>query len=299
MDETSDSLLKGQFDGVSGNWPSFAVIGLWVVIGLLSYLIVGNLATLFFLSLHGVSMQDLVSNQEEILFWHGSELLGGNAIGLAVGLGGVALLASWLDSSRPLKYLRITTCSPKDLGLSCLGFICLIPIVLGLGIVNEQIQLPEILQTMEEQQMVIVEWLSSGGGNFWLNLLLVALTPALFEELFFRGFLQRRAERATGVVGSILLTGILFGLFHLRLTQVLPLMVLGCYFAYLAWNTGSLLIPIVLHFLNNGLMLALSKWGHQSISDPETIPWILILTSGILFVISLVFIHGSHEKRQY
>ncbi|MCY4172428.1 MAG: type II CAAX endopeptidase family protein [Bacteroidetes bacterium] len=292
-------MLKDHFDGVSGNWPSFVVIGLWVICGFVVYLLAGNLVSLLLLGLHGVSMQDLVINQQQIIANYGSEFLGGNAIGLALGLGGVAILASWLDSSRPLKYLRITKCTPIDLGLSCLGYFGLVPIVLGAGILNEQVPLPEILQQMEEQQMVIVEWLTSGGGNFGLNLLLVAVTPAVFEEVFFRGFLQRRAERAMGIVGGILFTGILFGLFHLRLTQVIPLAVLGCYFAYLTWSTGSLLIPIILHFLNNGMMLAISKWGDQSIADPEVIPWLFVFTGGIVFIICIIFIHRNHEQRQH
>lgn len=292
-------MLKDHFDGVSGNWPSFVVIGLWVICGFVVYLLAGNLVSLILLGLHGVSMQDLVINQQQIIANYGSEFLGGNAIGLALGLGGVAILASWLDSSRPLKYLRITKCTPIDLGLSCLGYFGLVPIVLGAGILNEQVPLPEILQQMEEQQMVIVEWLTSGGGNFGLNLLLVAVTPAVFEEVFFRGFLQRRAERAMGIVGGILFTGILFGLFHLRLTQVIPLAVLGCYFAYLTWSTGSLLIPIILHFLNNGMMLAISKWGDQSIADPEVIPWLFVFTGGIVFIICIIFIHRNHEQRQH
>jgi len=294
-----DLQLKDLFDGVSGNWSSLTVIGLWIIVGFLCYLIIGNFISLFLLGIQGVPMQEFVNNPEVILVRYGSELLGANAIGLAVGLGGVALLASWLDSTRPLKYLRFTKCTPMELGLSCLGFFCLIPIVLGLGILNEQIPLPELLQRMEDQQLIIVEWLSTGGGNFWLNVLFVALTPALFEEVFFRGFVQRRAERSMGIIGGILFTGILFGVFHLRLTQVLPLTALGCYFAYLAWSTGSLWIPMLLHFLNNGLMLAVSKWGNQSISDPEAIPWILIFTGGILFTICIIFIHNHHGKRQH
>jgi len=285
----------GVFDGISGKWPTFAVIALWVTVGLILYLIIGNLASILMLELKGVPLQDLVTNPEAVLQRHGSQLLGANAIGLALGLGGIALLASWLDSSRPLEYLRMTGCTPKDLGLSCIGLFCLLPIVLSLGILNEKLPLPEILQQMEDQQLVIVEWLSSGGGNFWINLVLVAITPALFEEVFFRGFLQRRAERSMGIVGGILLSGILFGLFHLRLTQALPLAVLGCYMAYVTWRTGSLMIPIVLHFLNNGLTLAVSEWGSESMSDPETIPWFMVVVSGILFSVCIIFLHRRHE----
>ena len=285
------------FDGVSGKWPTFAVLSLWVFVGLIAYLFIGNIASVMFLALEGVELQDLVTNQQAILAEYGGALLGANAIGLALGLGGIALLASWLDSSQPRKYLRLSQCTMKELLLCIVGVFCLLPIVLGLGILNEQLPLPEFLQTLEDQQMEIVDWLSSGGGNFYLNLLFVAVTPAVFEEVFFRGFVQRRAERRMGIVGGILFTGILFGLFHLRLTQALPLALLGCYLAYVTWRTGSLLIPVVLHFLNNGLSLVVSEWGSTSISDPESIPWPLIVGGALAFVICIRFIHRSHGER--
>ncbi|MCY3593659.1 MAG: CPBP family glutamic-type intramembrane protease [Bacteroidetes bacterium] len=285
------------FDGVSGKWPTFAVLALWVFVGLIAYLFIGNLASVILLALGGVELQDLVANQQAVLAEYGSALLGANAIGLALGLGGIAILASWLDSSQLTSYLRISRCTVKELVLCIVGFFCLLPIVLGLGIFNEQLPLPEFLQTLEEQQMEIVDWLASGGGNFYLNLVFVAATPAIFEEVFFRGFVQRRAERGMGIVGGILFTGFLFGLFHLRLTQVLPLALLGCYLAYVTWHTGSLLIPVVLHFLNNGLSLVVSEWGSTSISDPESIPWSLIVGGALAFLICIRFIHQSHGQR--
>ncbi|MCY4158977.1 MAG: type II CAAX endopeptidase family protein [Bacteroidetes bacterium] len=295
VDSQTDSSI---FDGVSGNWSTFAVLSLWIIVGLVAYLFVGNLVSVLFLELRGVGLQDLISNQSNVLAEHGSVLLGANAVGLALGLGSIAFLASWLDSSRPLNYLRFRSCEIRDLILSCASFFCLLPIVLALGIVNDQLPLPEFLQRMEDQQMEIVEWLASGGGSFWLNLLFVALTPALFEEAFFRGFVQRRAERGMGIVGGILFTGVVFGIFHLRLTQVLPLAVLGCFLAYITWRTGSLLIPVVLHFLNNGLMLAISEWGSGSISDPETVPLPLIIAGAVGFLICVQFIHRRHEKKR-
>ena len=287
------------FDGVSGKWPSFAVLALWLFVGLVAYLLIGNYALIFLLQSQGVAIEDFMTNQQAVLEEYGSMLLGTNSVGLVLGLGGIALLASWLDSSRPLNYLRLTSCRAKDLILSCLGFLFLLPIVMILGILNEQLPLPEVLQRMEDQQMEVVEWLASGGGNFWLNLLFVAVTPALFEEVFFRGFVQRRAERGMGIFGGILFTGILFGIFHLRLTQVLPLALIGCFLAYVAWRTGSLLIPIILHFLNNALTLAVSEWGPESISDPEMVPWPLVVGSGFAFLLCILFIHQSHGKRQY
>lgn len=285
------------FDGVLGHWSTYVVIAFGVCIGLGTYIVLGNLGSILFLTVQGVAVADLLMDQQAVVTNYGSALLGANAIGLALGLGATALIASRLDSSRPLEYLRFTRCTWRTLLISILAFVFLLPVVLGLGILNEQVRLPQVLQQMEAQQMILVEWLASGGGNYSLNLLLVAVTPAFFEEIFFRGFILRRAQRGMGAAGGILFTGIVFGIFHLRLTQVLPLILLGCFLAYLAWRTGSLWIPVILHFLNNGLMLTVSELGVQSISDPEQVSWLLVAGSTVAFFICILFIHRGHGKR--
>lgn len=284
------------FDGITGSWPSGAALALWVFVGLFAYLFIGNIASTLLLALNDVGLQDLLSGQQDIFAENGNALLGGNAIGLALGLGSVALLASWMDSSRPIRYLRLKSCNTADIALALAGLICLLPAVLGLGILNEKIPLPDVLVQLEEQQMELIEWFTGEGGNFALNMVFVVATPALFEEMFFRGYVQRRAERGLGVVGGIILTGVIFGVFHLRLTQVLPLILLGCYLAYVTWRTGSLWIAVVLHFLNNGLALSLSKWGPDSVADPEVIPWLLIMGSTLLFAACILIIHRRNEK---
>lgn len=284
------------FDGITGSWPSGAALALWVFVGLFAYLFIGNIASTFLLALNDVGLQDILSGQQDVFAENGNAFLGGNAIGLALGLGSVALLASWLDSSRPLHYLRLKACNTSDVVLSLAGLICLLPAVLGLGILNEKIPLPDALLRLEEQQMELIEWFTGQGGNFALNMMFVVATPAIFEEVFFRGYVQRRAERGLGVVGGIILTGVIFGVFHLRLTQVLPLILLGCYLAYVTWRTGSLWIAVVLHFFNNGLALSLAKWGPESVADPEVVPWVLIMGSTLLFAACILMIHRRNGK---
>ena len=271
-------------------------MALWVFVGLIAYLFIGNIASTLLLALNDVGLQDILSGQQDVFAENGNALLGGNAIGLALGLGSIALLASWLDSSRPLHYLRLKSCNTADVVLSVVGLICLLPAVLGLGILNEKIPLPDVLLQLEEQQMELIEWFTGEGGNFALNMVFVVATPALFEEMFFRGYVQRRAERGLGVIGGIILTGVIFGVFHLRLTQMLPLILLGCYLAYVTWRTGSIWIAVALHFLNNGLALSLSKWGPKSVADPEVVPWFLIIGGTLLFAVCILIIHRRNEK---
>ena len=99
--------------------------------------------------------------------------------------------------------------------------------------------------------------------------------------MFFRGYVQRNLERGLGAVAGMVATGIVFGLFHLRFSQVVPLALIGIYMAYLAWRTGSVWIPILIHFVNNGAMviLAVVAGDDGGLATPGSgqIPWYLVL----------------------
>ena len=218
------------FDGITGSWPSGAALALWVFVGLFAYLFIGNIASTFLLALNDVGLQEILSGQQDVFAENGNAFLGGNAIGLALGLGSVALLASWLDSSRPLHYLRLKACNTSDVVLSLAGLICLLPAVLGLGILNEKIPLPDALLRLEEQQMELIEWFTGQGGNFALNMMFVVATPAIFEEVcteagraeagrsrgnYPYGCHFRRVSSASYSGTSINLIGVLFSICYL------------------------------------------------------------------------------------
>lgn len=79
----------------------------------------------------------------------------------------------------------------------------------------------------------------------------IAIVPAFCEEFLFRGFVQSSFEQRMRPILAIILTGVLFGIFHFNPYALLPLIALGTYFSYLAYVTQSIFIPVILHFLNN------------------------------------------------
>lgn len=105
----------------------------------------------------------------------------------------------------------------------------------------------------------------------------------------FRGYVQRQAERGLGIVGGVLFSGIVFGLYHLRLSQAIPLCVLGIYLAWLVWRTGSLWPAIIVHFANNAFAVAI---GAYIARDPDLemadleqfeVPWYFLVLGLVLF----------------
>lgn len=79
-----------------------------------------------------------------------------------------------------------------------------------------------------------------------------AVIPALFEELFFRGFLYEGFKKARGARFAIIMTSVLFGFFHMNIQQILYAVVLGIVLAILREVTGSIWAGCLYHFVNNG-----------------------------------------------
>ncbi len=82
-----------------------------------------------------------------------------------------------------------------------------------------------------------------------------ALMPGIGEELVFRGISQRSLEERLSPFVSILIAGILFGAIHLQPVNGLALIMLGCFFGYVAWRTDSIFPAMFGHFLFNALSI--------------------------------------------
>jgi len=96
------------------------------------------------------------------------------------------------------------------------------------------------------------------GRGLFVNLLLVALTPAVCEEMFFRGVVLRGLATRLPPLGAAVLTGVLFGLYHLDVWRLLPSTTLGVLLSLLALRSGSLVPAMVAHFLNNAVLVILA-----------------------------------------
>jgi membrane protease YdiL (CAAX protease family) len=141
---------------------------------------------------------------------------------------------------------------------------------------------------MEQSQLEMIRSVLQSDLGLVFNITMLALVPGVCEELLFRGYAQRQFERAAGPAGGILLAGGLFGLYHLRPSQALPLTVLGLYMAYLVWRTGSLVPAVLVHIAHNGMAVVGARYAetHPDYSvralEQTSMPWSLV---GLGFVI--------------
>ena len=264
-------------------------------IGFVSYMLIGNVAIFVLLMMTGVGLEEMLNDFPQVMEEQTAVMLSANSIGLVLGLGAVAFLLARLHSRRIGAFLRLRKPDGSALILAVVGLVALMPVVQWAGTVNQLIPVPDFFRNMDALSMALIEEVLGGDYNVFFVLAMIAVTPAFCEEFFFRGYLQRHFERGLGVVWGIVATGVAFGLFHLRLTQVLPLSVLGIYLAYLTWRTGSLWVPIVVHFANNALALATAEFVKNrpdlDIADIEQVqvPWYLVVV-GLLFFIGIVYV---------
>lgn len=96
----------------------------------------------------------------------------------------------------------------------------------------------------------------------------LALTPAICEELLFRGFILGRFLETGHPGQSLMMTSLLFGLFHRNLPALLPTTLAGVVLAFVVWRTGSLYCAIVMHALVNAwaILVVNTRLG-------EFLPW--------------------------
>jgi len=111
-----------------------------------------------------------------------------------------------------------------------------------------------ILKQRENEAEAVVKGLLSDTslGSILLNSVIMALVPALFEELCFRGLLQGFfMKNVKNVHVAVLVSGFIFSFIHFQFYGFIPRMLLGMFFGYLLVWGGSLWVPIAAHFVNN------------------------------------------------
>ncbi|TWT76563.1 ABC-2 family transporter protein [Planctomycetes bacterium CA13] len=131
---------------------------------------------------------------------------------------------------------------------------------MGIGGLSES-RVTQTLQTLEAWKQVPT----------WLLLLTFALAPAVIEELCFRGFLFSSLSTVLTPGRVIVVTAVLFGVFHvltgnaLLIERFVPTTLLGLILGWIAYRTGSVIPGMVMHFVHNALLNLVGRY-HDSIS---------------------------------
>jgi len=278
-----------------------ALLGL-ILVFILFQVVIAPIAVVFLMLIGGTPPHALLDAFVNLVSEQPKTLLVANTIGQVLGVALPALFLARLHSTRRWAFLRMRKVDPRLFIISLVSLVALIPLVQWLGQVSDALPWPEFIRAFEKPQLDLIEKVLGQGIGVGPGLLMMALTPALCEELLFRGYIQRQAERSLGVVWGIVITGLIFGLFHLRPTQAIPLSVLGIYLAYITWRTGSLWPAMAVHFANNGFAVILGAYVKpgSGISLPDidkmTMPWYLVVVALGIFVLLIIVMNKEARE---
>ncbi len=162
-------------------------------------------------------------------------------------------------------------------------FVFTLPIIQSTMLLNQKMVFPDSLKFIEDWMRekedlaatLTTKFLNVNTSSaFVFNLIMMALIPAIGEELVFRGLLMRWLSKPISNIHiNILITAFLFSAIHMQFFGFIPRFFLGIILGYLYYWTKSLWAPIWLHFINNATTVTIFFWVHktQSNINPEDV----------------------------
>ena len=161
-------------------------------------------------------------------------------------------------------------------------------------------------QTAIEQTYKVLITAHSPLG-FLFVLLIIGVIPAICEESMFRGLVQGNFEMSMSRRKAIIVTGLIFGLYHLDPFTFVALCALGIYLSYLVSVSESIIVPMAAHFTNNfvsafvvydtGKDSFIAPSGGHPLTVGYIIGWSAVLALIFVGTIKLTEKHG-HKIRE-
>lgn len=219
------------------------------------------------------------------------------------------ILLTRLVSSTVRDYLRFKSTSLIQIILAMLGMFALGQMLQVYLTVQELIPIPENIQPLVDSIKKSIEQLYkqvAGASNIqelFFVLFVIAVVPAFAEEFLFRGLVQRSLERGLTPLKGVILTGIIFGVFHLNPFTFIPLAIIGIYLGFLVLKSNSLMVPIAAHFFNNAIAVfaIYLKYdddaiitGKPSAMSPEILLLSFLFFALVFVIIMYYFIRASN-----
>lgn len=226
-----------------------------------------------------------------------------------------ALLAAWLFSEKAFTYLKADR---KASGIALLlvltSLLLAIPMLNKVTDLNAQLNLPEWLNGLERrikemeenaEKLTRLFLVSNSMSDLAVNFLMIAILPAIGEEFLFRGVLQQLFIDWTknNHVG-IILSAFLFSFIHFQFYGFIPRFLLGLYFGYLLFWSGSIWLPVAGHLINNGMAVIFYYFANKpagettldTLGTGESSNYYLYLS--VFFTCLLLGMIYRHEKNR-
>ena len=163
------------------------------------------------------------------------------------------------------------------------------------GIVIRLLPPPESLVKALEK-IVLLE---NDQSPLWLALVVIAVTPAICEEMLFRGLILT-GLRKLGPWTALLLSSALFAIAHASIYRLLPTFCLGLFLGFIVLRTGSIFCSMIIHALNNGLAVTLARTPSLAkdfgLEDATFVPWWLTIGATVIIVVALLILRTQNPR---
>lgn len=189
-----------------------------------------------------------------------------------------SFLLAWLFGRRIFQYLYLNRFPRIEIYLlSALVIFAALPLINYILELNMQMHLPKYLQPVEEwmrrteaaaERTTLAFLRVDTISGLFFNLFMIAVIPALGEELMFRGVIQRiflRWSSSTHI--AVWTSALIFSAIHLQFFGFFPRMILGALFGYMVVWSGSIWPAILAHFVNNAAAVIAFYLFHHQLTD--------------------------------
>ena len=128
----------------------------------------------------------------------------------------------------------------------------------------------------------------------------IAVVPSLCEEILFRGYLMQSINIKNGKMKAIIISALVFSAVHLNITGFAGLFIIGFFLGYLVYATGSIVPSMILHFMNNFLIViaynysSVEQFGYRFFSATTGV--VMLIIGGGILVLSFLFIRAKQSK---
>lgn len=176
----------------------------------------------------------------------------------------------------------------------------------GLKLPESLSALEQMIKDMQESASAMIEKFVSVDtiGGLMLNLFMIAGLAALGEELLFRSIIQTSLIKiCKNAHVGILIASAIFSFIHLEFYGFVPRLILGMLLGYMFYFSGSIWIPMLMHFLNNGTVVLIYFLNNKGITNIDvdtfgqtSIP-VLIVSIVVMIALFLFSIKYSGKER--
>ena len=222
------------------------------------------------------------------------------------------LFVAYLWYDKPFKWLRLDKFPGLWQIVAVVALsVVLVPFVNVLTALNAQMVLPEWMsgvagwmRTMEDLAAELTMKLLNVNDPFLLlqNMILVAVIPAIGEEFFFRGGIQNIISDKKNIHVAVWVSAFVFSAIHMQFYGFVPRMLLGGLYGYLLFWSGSLWLPVIAHFVNNGMAVLVYylRYNGSSMPDPDTLglgrQWWMAVVSALCVGALLFFLFKTRKE---